>query len=1503
MCRGENTVMSNWRTVDELRNIFIEKYTNSKLSNELEKACSEEYELMRDYNGRQILELLQNVDDAYGNKEKSENLDDHEEVEVKITYRDNILEVGNTGTSFTKETIERLCLGRASDKSSQNIGNKGTGFRSLLNDAEWIELYSGDFAIKFSEEFTKSCFDQYAHVELINEQVISWKKDYPLCFPTMNCPEQIGMVVSGFDTLIRVKLKERNHLKETGITKQLKQPFYKSLLFLPYITKITIHTDEETRIAEKLIDGMDVLIERTVDGTSEPTEEYFVFKRDVKIDKKTAALSIAVPKDRHYDFKKEKLYCYFPIRNFSTPINALLNAPFITNNSRDDVPNDSEEINKKIFSKFLPFIKDVAEKLAKPKYDDTAINMVTPIQDNKLWDSDVFNFHDEYLGLLSDAIILPTVNEDYISIKDKPKLLMKGFPTEFKGEQFNLLLQLSSEESVEVVALLSEFVDYSELDYSAEDLSRRVNSLNDKWDIETQINVFLWWSNQYRDADVVPNLLIDGRNNWIMKKDKVFLPTDSGISVLPNELDWVKLCVLRQDYVDELISQIKENYGDKWKKLNVKYSAERTGDKRLLDAFSEEYLAIELTEQSSSDLIIGTINRQIVDEDKAKSFINWFFENYRDKLTRGSELSKVPFQLPSENGDIHSSNKLFLGGQYGNPLGDRLFEDTTYSALMEPNKLYEGNDIDGFTDFIEKCGVAKFPLIENKSLISNYEFKKFISKIYSDRIDFNINYLTTKSIENIENLISNLNTSEIVEWVCQDDELRELLYSNQKESNVKQQMNWSGVNFNSNEYIKYVLKTIPWIQFEGNKYSPQQVVTYEKLKANVQNLYGISEQDLLEVVGQDLIQVLDFKDSMALLEDTEIKRILDALPTFDKGEISRKLYTEIIKFKKDQEPAYSPNEIQVLAKNGKFYGANDVKYADKKLPKMMENQEQFISIPVKQNITTINKWLGVERFRTNLELFSFIQVDYSLEHFKQEVDEIKTAVLSTIDDNKTNVEKIKRIHVVPCSEIVAIDKEQNNRPVQLEDFYFVDEGRDFYFKLPSSKQSVEQLRMSDGFSNAIVDIFKQLLTLELDSNLIELLVSKDVTRKREKISDEFGVDKWNESYELLFNKNAINTLVFDYFSENGASTDTLNLIENVDFSYFLRDSDFENVISSLIEINKDISDLNHLSELIHIDVREYWQKKIRLYLNEHQQEYADKLFSKLVSVGEIEEQNRFLIVLDEYRNYSIDLDSIENSVQFDGAQAVYNRFPEFKDNSEKVDVQAVYKKNYDTLNPANLFADDIANNRKVHIMIYFNRAEEFKSWLITQQKKIEKEQLEKSIDAYQQLNGVYPEKQEIEYHEAKGSPSNKKRHSGAYTKSAEEKANHAKKIVGNKGELLIYNLLCKKYGIENVFPKSEAFVEIGILKPGQASSGEYDLSYKDENGKTFFVEVKSGDGKSFMITPGELKFAEQHPDQFILYLVCEFDSEKPKYQEVPPRFWENGKFRLKEVVERIEVEF
>ena len=58
------------------------------------------------------------------------------------------------------------------------------------------------------------------------------------------------------------------------------------------------------------------------------------------------------------------------------------------------------------------------------------------------------------------------------------------------------------------------------------------------------------------------------------------------------------------------------------------------------------------------------------------------------------------------------------------------------------------------------------------------------------------------------------------------------------------------------------------------------------------------------------------------------------------------------------------------------------------------------------------------------------------------------------------------------------------------------ESRKYYLKVPAIIKEAEQLRKEDGFSTSIVDIFKQLLTLELDANLIELFVAKDTEKKQ-----------------------------------------------------------------------------------------------------------------------------------------------------------------------------------------------------------------------------------------------------------------------------------------------------------------------------------------------------------------------------------------------------------------------
>ena len=1312
--------MQAWNTIDELRNIFISKYTESKLGSELEKACSEEYELARDYNGRQILELLQNVDDAY--VRQSEN--NHDDVLVRISFKNNILEVGNTGTCFTADTLERLCLGRASDKSEKNIGNKGTGFRSLLNDAEWIEIHSAMFSVRFSEEYTKNVFAKYSNIELIERQKANWKKDYDFRFPIMNCPEQIEKRNSEFTTLIRIKIKESNSNKSTSIARQLEQPFYKSLLFLPNITKIIVENGNiiKSYFKENTADNEIRILEI---GEHTNQEEFYLYDKVAMVGKKEANLIIAVPKNLQYDFTLEKLYCYFPIRNCITPIHALIHAPFITNNSRDDVPFDNEEINKKIFSEILVFIKEVAEKLVSHKAFELAVNMATPIAKSKIWEKESFNLRDEYVSILTETRFLPTVNEEVISIKDEPKLLKAQYiPEEFMGEEFKSLIVHLNQTSTDFIQELATFIKYEQLEYTAEELAESITQIREKLSLQKLIKLYLWWHKSFHLTNhYVPAILKNTYGHWIDSNAKIYLPTDTGISVLPDSLNWVSLCILDQNYVSEFISQLKDT--EEWEACEKEYS--NPGDKRVLAAYSEKnHFVNKFIEQSSSELIISSINQQIDTADKAKSFITWFFENYKDKMQEGSELSKLSFNLPNRNLKIYPVQELYFGKEYGNQLAEKLFRNTSYSALAAVKDLYDGKAIEEFKNFIMKLKVMRFPKIEMESVWSDHEFRTFIKQKYNYPIT--INYLKTMSINNFKELLRSLSTAEIIDWLSSDNDLRNLLFSQERESTANQQSNWTPTYFYSNEYIKYILNTTPWIEISEKKYPPCKIIKYEKLKDRIDGYYGISEAELSKCLGKDIAVYfqLDFKESLASLPGSDIKHILLQLPNFDKGEISRKLYLDILKLKKEESPSYNTSDIKVLAKDGRFYPNSEVKYADKRIAE--GNKPKLLDVPTKQNFETIRKWLGVERYKSNLKLKSKTSIEQRKD-FDKELESIKVAVLATIEQHKSNVDNLKRCTILPCSEIIAIDTEQNNKEICLSDYCFVSEGLEHYLKLQKDFE-IARLRQTDEFSAAVIEIFRQNLNLELDSNLIELLISKDEKSKELKITDSFGADAWKDSYNLLCGKD-INELVRAFFRKNNLDSALLKQLSEIDFTLELNENEFDILSAALKSISKDIQDLNAL-EQVSIDITNNVINKLRKLKEQKLEQYKQALY-KSYKTETRELKYGFIDKLEFYKNFDF-RDEIRNSICIDLETFLQTKFPELKAKlSESIDIDAVYTENIRSItNKINISETDFdyfsQNHKDIISILYFEIPDELPNQISEFVKSKEKDEQDDKLN-------------------------------------------------------------------------------------------------------------------------------------------------------------------------------
>lgn len=111
-----------------------------------------------------MLELLQNADDE---------LLEEMGKEIRISFFDGKLTVSNNGTPFIKEGIDSLMYTNISAKTHKKdvIGNKGTGFRSILSCTKEIWIKSGDLNIRFSDNHAQMILNNILKESIISSSV------------------------------------------------------------------------------------------------------------------------------------------------------------------------------------------------------------------------------------------------------------------------------------------------------------------------------------------------------------------------------------------------------------------------------------------------------------------------------------------------------------------------------------------------------------------------------------------------------------------------------------------------------------------------------------------------------------------------------------------------------------------------------------------------------------------------------------------------------------------------------------------------------------------------------------------------------------------------------------------------------------------------------------------------------------------------------------------------------------------------------------------------------------------------------------------------------------------------------------------------------------------------------------------------------------------------------------------------------------------------------------
>ena len=275
---------------DELKNGTRNYRTITSLSSQI----------TQEYRGRCILEMLQNAHDALTNAEP----DDQRRISfVLSTTPDPVLLIGNSGRPFRTEDFDGICqLGQSPKDPNTSVGNKGLGFRSVLEVSACPEVWSTapagsdtSFVFRFDPSISdrvaaaaqdierqglgaRSPFDiERPLVDWSREQLDQYRKKVsdagldvvreikllsPYLFPLPikgTLPEVKKLLDAGHTTVVRLRLDGgkagacENAVQ--SVRDQLQELDAKSTIFLPHLEALVIDIDGERCILERAVDS------------------------------------------------------------------------------------------------------------------------------------------------------------------------------------------------------------------------------------------------------------------------------------------------------------------------------------------------------------------------------------------------------------------------------------------------------------------------------------------------------------------------------------------------------------------------------------------------------------------------------------------------------------------------------------------------------------------------------------------------------------------------------------------------------------------------------------------------------------------------------------------------------------------------------------------------------------------------------------------------------------------------------------------------------------------------------------------------------------------------------------------------------------------------------------------------------------------------------------------------------------------------------------------------
>lgn len=1278
----DEEILKGKQYIDKLRREYIENHTRSQERDELIAENNIEKRDIKGYHGREILELLQNADDAY---QKSIDKGEKPQCELKVTicYKGNVLTVTNTGTCFDEAGIKAIVQGNNSPKSGKYIGNKGTGFRSVLNWAEKVRIFSGNYNVEFSKEIAEKILEEHKENPQIKKQI---QKNKNLYIPMLAVPVYIENGRYNDTTTIEVVIDSMKLNDDFSVSRQIENIDPRILLFLPNISQIEIITDDNCIVYRRNNNqgvAESITLEKIVDENVEMQEEFYLYRKvitnAIEEDEvlKDIQLSIAVPLDMD-TFMSRYIYSYFPLLDTESPFNCVLHASYALGDHRNTV-NVSKE-NKKIIEEQLLFLVEVANQFVDKEQYDIAYNLLIPtnFSSNKWRFTSPFakfELEDYYLEILSEQKIFRTVNDENISVKDKPKMISGNYPEFFRDKGFEGLLNSLLDNRI--ISLIEILAKREEIDlyFEENELLHIINSRSNDWDIKKHVETFVWWNTRYRKS--IPNLLKTQEGKWLKYQEECyFLIGDFDEKGLPS---WVKIPALHKEYQQELFNRAEGLQ----EVISIRERDKEPQISRII-CQNNIFPTINFKYRDRSN-IISTVNSSVDTYNKAIDFVKWLWGNYRKEVdwnppgrTEGAGFKYIFPNMRDKS--IQDSEKLYWGSNYDNYLAEKLF-DNTFAPF--PSKDIFNVDIEdtvAFQEFVSKFGVKRYPKIEMQEVYPLDEY----SNEYENEIKLHgdIGCSTTVTcryrlpyIKNLVDLLRKLSTREIVEWIIKDSELYVCLSSPFYFQNAKisyygsrQQVEryyWDKIK----NYILEVFNEVRWIEIDGKRYSPRQILQNFRSRNNqrfvgivpvigIEMLEKIAEELHVDIgVVQEIFNKFSFGDKITDLSSEDFYGLMLRLQELDfsrSAELSKAIYRII------EQPAFSRKFENSDSKNRFF--------VDGKILVKYKGQLQYVLaknayLPSSKIISKMNVPIVEKGQRTNNRNFVtlFGCQEYTKEYtvdsgsvsisdanssFQQYYQEFKKYARA-YGENNDNIEKYgKNLNITLVNRIAIL--EVGNRGTIDEEYMCIrDTITNWYITVFDKEFDV----------NTVSEIIENIYTNIANtpgfeaSKLGELFRTKDNSNREFLIRKDFGSLSVIEdaSYQNEIRNNFIKVLKII------APTYEIDKI-TIDFENFFSNKNGACIINLFKEIETDIEEFRNKGFVYNLDLVPYFCEVLKDFLQTEKRRFKDYLFTR----AKLDDKLQKDFVSTVYRFEQFSISEYINSVMFSVENKVVEKFGEWR---------------------------------------------------------------------------------------------------------------------------------------------------------------------------------------------------------------------------------------------------